>query len=176
MTLGFQMYSRCNHEWWGIWGDCTRYIEAKRIWHETPIRWRHRCCCTAHWIYGWYRRSSCSFNLSNMSTCCRNSVTSLQAAVPGIPGTLLILARLVSLDSGVYSAHLGCCLEPEEERMLLEDLRHHRFRSRDNLPLLPAHLLHQFPHQIRLWWQVSHETVRHSFPPLSSKQAKNDLV
>ena len=53
--------------------------------------------------------------------------------------------------------------------MLLEDFQHHLFWSSDNLPLLPAHLLHQFPHQIRLWWQVSHETARHSFPPVSSK-------
>ena len=81
-------------------GECTRYIEAKWIWHDTPIWWRHCCCCCpAHWIYGWYRRSSCSFNLSklfcNMSTCCRNSVISLQTAVSGMTGTLLISARLV---------------------------------------------------------------------------------
>ena len=59
--------------------------------------------------------------------------------------------------------------------MLLEDLQHHLFRSRDNLPLLPAHFLHQFPHQIRLWWQVSRETARHSFPTVSSKTSQKTI-
>ena len=38
--------------------------------------------------------TSASF-FCNMSTCCRNSMTSLQTAVSGMPGTLLISARLV---------------------------------------------------------------------------------
>ena len=37
--------------------------------------------------------TSASF-FCNMSSCCCNSVTSLQTAVSGMPGTTLILARL----------------------------------------------------------------------------------
>ena len=65
---------------------------------------------------------SASFS-ANVSTCCRNSVTSSQAAVSGLPATLLILARLVLfclfIGLGLRLGNLECCLEPEKERMLL---------------------------------------------------------
>ena len=66
------------------------------------------------------------------------------------------LALHPSLGLGFESAYMGCCLESADKIMLFEVVFQHHFLNYRNLPVLAVHLLHQFPHQIRLWWQVIH--------------------
>ena len=69
-----------------IGGNYTRYIEANWTWYDTPIGWRHHCCLI-RFIGGAVYAAALSTSVSlfsNISPCCCNFVTLLQAGVSGM--------------------------------------------------------------------------------------------